>query len=421
MTAGELYRWGALDDRRRRAARGAARVLGPVVTAALAGAAAAALIAALAKRGDGAGAVRLALAAVATANVMVVFATPYRMYWRRDSALLGRLPIGGDVLFQLALLRSLRATGLALIPSLAAAAAIAATAGVESGARLAAIAGASALMAALLAPSACLAAGAIVASDKAQAMLDSFGGELRAPKVSWLGTLPGLVAFAVALLGVIASGWVRLESGAMASPAIACAAAAVASVLAVLWARAAAGRVLLSAQREIAALDQERLAHIDRSTAGPLESLWGAITTRGSGRVVYHKDAALMRRRYPAPYFVGVLGIAATWILAAVGEQGTAVVVLLSLSAYALVMARRLGAPPVEHPRLLRTLPLAPGQAAAAKRSAALLRALLWCGVSGAALAVLSGDPATGAALALAATLAAAIGGAVVSRDSAEP
>lgn len=418
MTAGELYRWGLLDDKRRRAARGPIGWLSPAVIAALSAAAAAGAIAALVGRGDVAAAIRLALATIATANVMVVFATPYRMYWRRDSALLGRLPIGGRALFELALLRSFRATGLALLPSLAAAVAIAMATGVsEAGVRLAIVALASALMAGLLAPAACLAAGGIVASDKAQAMLDSFGGEMRAPKISWLGTLPGLVAFAVAALGIIAAPWVRLESARAGTAGILCAIGGAASVLAVVWARTAAERVLLSAQREIAALDQERLAHIDRSQAGPLESLWGALTTSGSGRVVYRKDAALMRRRYPAPYFVGFLGVIATWILAATKEQGTAVVVLFSLSAYALVMARRLGAPPVEHPLLLRTLPLAPGQAARAKRSAALLRALSWCAVAGAALPVFAGDLVVAAALAAVATFAAAVGGAL----AAEP
>lgn len=419
-SAAELYRWGVLDERRRREARGLARLLSPPVLALLAAAAIGGLVASLAAGGDGFGAVRLALAAIATANIVVVFGSPYRMYWRTDSALLGRLPIPGGVLFRLALRRSLRATGLALLPSVAGPAALAAIGGdgaVDVAIRMAILAGASAVMAGLLAPAACLAAGNIVASDKAQAVLESFGGELRAPKVSWLGTLPGLVATAIAILGIVGAGWVRLESALMDTPLVLCGLAAGLSVLAIGWALAAADRVLLLAQREIAALDQERLAHIDRSQASPLERLWAAILATGTARVIYDKDAAMMRRRYPAPYFVGVLGIGLTWILAATGEQGTAVVVLFSLAAYALVMARRLGVPPVEHPRLLRSLPLAPGAAARAKRAAALLRAVFWGAGAGAALVVFADDLPVAVGLASAAVVLAAAGGIALTRS----
>ena len=410
-TASELYRWGLIDERRRRRNRGVTRVFSPLAISALAGLAVGGLIAATV-RGDGAGAVRLALAAIATANIVVVFATPYRMYWRSDSALLGRLPVAGGVLFRLAMLRSLRATGFALLPSLAGAVAIGvAGEAFDVGIRVALVAVASAMMAGLLAPAACLAAGNIVASDKAQAVLDSFGGELRAPKISWLGTLPGLVATAVALLGIICAPWVRLESTLASAPAVFCAIGAAASLIAFAWAYAAADRVLLLAQREIAALDQERLAHIDRSQASWLERLWATAAVSAGARVIYDKDAALMRRRFPAPYFVAIVGIALTWIFAATGEQGTAVATLFTLAAYALVMARRLATGPVEHPRLLRALPLAPGAARRAKRAAALLRALFWCGGAGAALPVFASNIAVAGGLAGAALAIAAIGG----------
>ena len=47
-------------------------------------------------------------------------------------------------------------------------------------------------------------------------------------------------------------------------------------------------------------------------------------------------------------------------------------------------MARRLVAPPVEIPRLLSTLPIAPADPRAAKRAAVLLRALAWSAPGGA-------------------------------------
>jgi hypothetical protein len=414
VSAAELYRWGALDEKRRRRARGVTRILSPMVLALLAAAAIAGLVASMVSARSGAGAVRLALAAIATANVVVVFGTLYRMYWRTDSALLGRLPIPGGVLFRLALARSLRAAGLALLPALAAPVAILAFGGLDIALRLGIVAAASALVAGLLAPAACLAAGGLVASDKAQAVLDSFGGEFRPPKVSWLGTLPGLVATAVALLGIIAAPWVRLERELTAAPLVLCVVAGVASIAAIAWALGAADRVLILAQREIAALDQERLAHIDRSRAGPLERVWAVVFAGDSARAVYDKDAALMRRRYPAPYFVAFVGVGLAWIFAATGEHGTAVAAVFSLAAYSLVMARRLVVPPVEHPRLLRSLPLARGAAARAKRAAVLLRSLFWCGVSGAALVVFGEDMAVSIGLASAALVISAIGGALL-------
>lgn len=410
MRASELDRWGALDERRRHR-------VAPAAMAALAAAVgAAALVLAEIRGGEGAAAVRIALAAITAAQVLVVFGTPYRMYWRRDSALLARMPIPGSALFALALRRSVRAAGLALIVAAGVVLAVGAAASWAVAARLAIVSGAAAVAAGLLAPAACLAAGAIVASDKAQAIINSFGGELPAPKVTWLGALPGLVATGVALLPIVSAGWVRLEDPLVSLPLFVCAGAALASAAALIWALARS-EVLLLAQREVAALDQERLAHIDRSSPSPLERLWGRLLS-GPQRLVYDKDASLLRRRYPAPYFVAALGIALTWILAAVGEDTTAVAILFLLSAYALVMTRRQNAPPIEHPRLLRTLPLAPSAAAAAKRRLAVLRALLWCGLAGAALPIFASAPVAFAAIAAAAVAIAAIGGVAIAGET---
>jgi hypothetical protein len=91
-------------------------------------------------------------------------------------------------------------------------------------------------------------------------------------------------------------------------------------------------------------------------------------------------------------------------------------VVLFGLSVYAVLMARRLVTPPVEIPRLLATLPVAPADARAAKRSAVLLRALVWIPPGAVPLAL--AFPAAWA-IAAAALAIAAIGGVIAAASDA--
>lgn len=407
--AAELDRWSRLEERRRHR-------VSPAALAALAGAAVTALVVALQLgAGEPEAALRAALVATAAAQVLVVFGTPYRMYWRRDSALLARMPIPGSTLFLLALRRTARATGLALLPAVAACVAVGAAASWPAAARLAILAVALAALAGMLAPAACLGAGAIVASEKARSVIHSLAGELPAPSVTWLGALPGLVGTAVGLLPIATAGWVRGEGPLVSAGLAWCGAAAALSIAGLVWALLRA-EMLLGAQREVAALDQERLAHVERSTPSFLERLWGR-PLRGAARLVYDKDASLLRRRYPAPYFVAVLGIALAWILAAVGEAASAAVIAFGLAVYALVMTRRQWTPPVEYPRLLRTLPLGRGEGARAKRRLVVLRGLLWCGVAGASLPVLAGSPLLFGGLAAAALTLALAGGAAMAGE----
>ena len=418
-SATELLAWGDLDAKRRRKQRGLVGLLAwPPVLATIAALLLAADLWRRAHATDGnVGPIGFALIAVAFSQIMVVFATPTRMYWRHDSALLARLAIGGDALFELALRRGLRAMAVALIPAVAAVAVLASLS-FDAGLRLGIVAVASAALAGLMAPAACLLGGAIVASDRAQAVIDSFAGEVKPPGTAWLGSLPGFVAMAVALIAMDASAWVAGAEPLVARPFIASAVAIGASIVVVVWAMRAAPRILISAQREVAALDQVRLAHIDRSTAGPLESVWAALTARGeSTRLVYNKDAALLRRRYPAPYFVAFIGIVLSWILAAVDQPVAALVIVCSLAVYAVIMSRRGSLPPVEIGRLTRVLPLKVGSAARAKQSAAILRALVWVALPGAALVVFAEAPASAIALPAAALAFALVGGLAVALE----
>ena len=443
MTGRRLLAWGDRDDRRRRTARrvlvarfspwlisclGAvvlaaemARRLGLFGTAAAAGASLA-------------GTLRLWLAITSGLHVIVLFGSPHRLFWRRDAALLARLPIPGGPLYRLAVLRSARAAAQVALPCAAAALAFGPVLGWAAAARLVALVAGAALIAGLLGPAVALAAGAVVASERAQAMIGSVAGEFKAPASSWLGILPGVAGTGLVVLMVVLAPWAAgtatitgTGTGTAATAATAAAAsaslaypvallaAALITLLATALALAGAGRIVPAALREVSALDRERLAHIELVKASSLERTWFGVVLRGAGaRLVAGKDAALSRRRYPSPYFLGPLAVVILWIVALAGGAGAltwAGALLLVLSAYAAMMARRLVQPPVELPRLLVTLPIAPSQARAGKRAAVALRAITWPALGGVPLAATSPDPLTSWLVVAAAVAVALVGG----------
>jgi hypothetical protein len=219
MNARRLLHWGDLEDRRRLGARAGVAAWSSWVWAVLGGLL---LCADVARRVGAFGAAvagdaglpaasRLLLLVIAAGNVLVVFGTPFRLYWRHDAPLLGRLSIPGRSLFVVGVVRSLRATGRVLVVCVPGVLGLLAVPdiGMMLVVRHLALAIAAAFMSGLLAPAAGLLAGAMVASDKVHAALDSFGGELRGPRTSWLGFLPGVTAAAVALLVLATSLWVR--------------------------------------------------------------------------------------------------------------------------------------------------------------------------------------------------------------------
>lgn len=384
IAARRLLAWGDLDEQRRRRARPGPASWPPLLWSVLVGLALGAeVLRSLGVFGAGArgdatfvGASRLWLAVLIAGHTLVVFGTPFRMFWRRDAALLGRLPLHGRPLFAVALVRTARATAMALVPVAIAAVAFGPWLAWEATARHLALAVVVALWAALLAPAAALAAGAMVTSEKAAALFGAMGGEFQAPKTSWLGILPGLTATGLALLAIASADWiVGADHTAIGAPLPVLAAAAALPIAAILWAWSAADRVLLAATREVAALDQERLAHVDLTRPTAADRLvMGRLSP--AARLVYDKDARLLRRRFPMPYFLGALGVLVSWILAAVRPGDLlvwAAAITAGLGLYGVIMARRLVAPPTEKPAFLRTLPVG-AAAVRAKR----LHALAW-------------------------------------------
>lgn len=409
ITWRRLLAWGDLDDRRRRQARRSplARI-SPWLVSCLAGLALGGeLYRRLAVEADPAGALRLWLALTIAAHVLVLFGSPHRLYWRRDSPLLARMPIPGGALYRLALVRSARAAARVALPSAIAALAFGPELGWDMAGRLEILVAVAALGAGGLGPAAALAAGAVVASDRAQAMLGEIAGEFKAPRTSWLGILPGVAGSALVVALVVLAPWAAGAPREGAREPVLLAVALGLPVLAALVALARADRVIPAALREVSALDQERLAHIDRVGASRLERAWFRALRSAGARLVAAKDAALTRRRFPSPYFIAPTGTAVLWLMAWLGGARVvpwASVVLLGLAVYAVLMARRLVVPPVEIPRLITTLPVGPAQVRAAKRAAVLLRAAVWILPGGVPLAVAfpTAWPITAAALAIA-------------------
>lgn len=392
ITARRLLAWGDLDDRRRRAARRSplARI-SPWLVSCLAGLALGGECWRRLAAGDPAGALRLWLMVTVAGHVVVLFGSTHRLYWRRDSPLLARMPIPGGALFRLALWRSARSAGRVALACAISALAFGPDIGWPTAGRLELLVLVAALGAGGLGPAAALVAGAVVASDRAQAVLGEIAGEFKAPRTSWLGILPGVAGSALVVALVLLAPWAAGAPAAGAREPVLLAVALAVPLLAVLVALARADRVVPAALREVSALDQERLAHIDRVGASRIERACFRALGSPAARLVAGKDAALTRRRFPSPYFIAPTGTAVLWLMAWLGGPRVlpwASVVLLGLAVYAVLMARRLVAPPIEIPRLLATLPVSPGDGRAAKRAAVLLRALVWVVPGGVPLAL---------------------------------
>jgi hypothetical protein len=437
MNARRLLHWGDIEDARRRRARRGLGALSPWLYSVAAGVALAGFLAramgvfgeTMAGGATPAGASDAWLAVVAASHVVVLLGAPFRMYWRRDSAMIGRSAIPGDAIFTVALVRSVRAAARVALPCAMAAVVfgLGPHGSWEIALRHLTLVGIAFLWAGLLGPCVALAAGAIVASGTAQAALKSLSAEFEAPRTSWLGILPGLAGAGFALILIAAAAWSRgASSTPVGEPVYLLAASAMAPVVLVLWARARAASVMLSALREVAALDQERLAHVDLTTPSPLERLAGrvAASLRGDrARLVLEKDASLSRRRYPIPFFLGLVGLAALWVLAAVAPDDLLVwagVISAGLGAYGVIMARRSMVSPIEYLAYLRTLPVPAAAVSAAKRGRLVLWIVVYMGLGAAAVIARAPQPGMAALLLCAIAAASLIAGAAVTRvDSA--
>lgn len=413
MTASRLLHWGDLEERRRRAARRGMGALSPWIYSILAGLVLAFVLgralrvfgADVAGESNPQTAINLWLAALACAHVIVMLGAPFRMYWRHDSALLGRTAIAGRPLFVVALIRSARAAAKVAVPCALGALmlALGPVGSWDIALRHLALVAIAFAWAAVFGPAVALAAGAVVASDSARAALSSLAGEFQPPKTSWLGILPGFAGTLLVLLLIALVDWSRgLDKAPVGDPLILLAIGLSVPVVCGLWALSRAGAVMVGAVREVSALDQERLAHIELTRPSAAERLLGKNLGSGGARALFEKDASLARRRYPIPFFFGVMGVIISWILAAAAPADLmlwAGTICAGLGVYGAVMARRYVQPPIEHMRYLRTLPITTGDAVRAKRAHVLMWVLSYMVVGAVPVIIRSSTPLVAAAI----------------------
>jgi hypothetical protein len=314
------------------------------------------------------------LAALWGATALVVAGAPFRMFWRPDAGFLGRLPIPGRELYRLEAWRALDAA--APLAAVLAVAALGLGGDALTRARHVAYAAALLAAAAALAPAAGALAGALAASERGQALVGGVTGQ-SVPPTSWLSIVPGGGAVALVWAGIAGQPW---PANGSASAVLPLGAALVASAAALLAATPLASATLAAATRAVAALDAVKLAHVDRVGPRGLERALGRLLA-APARLVFAKDITLQRRRHPGTYLLIGLGVLGAWTAAFTTAPTTretiALVAAGALAAYSLLFAHRLALPPVELPRLLATLPIAPADAAAAKRLAVAERALM--------------------------------------------
>ena len=317
-----------------------------------------------------------AAAVTLIAAVGVLLGAPRRGFWTSDAALLGTLPIPG------AALRSRAERGAAQSALRAVIVSVPAMAGAWHDDARALIGGvviaiAAAIVAALLAPPAIGGGSALATSASMQREVGkSIGGG--GPRVVFLAFVPSFLSAALALwvLALLPSegGGPLLGAHAAADRQWILVAGPLVAALLALASRPATARALERATGQMAALDDERLAHVELDRAQGLER---AVGVGLAARLVYEKDVACARRRWPIVYIAQGASVLAAWLTALIAGPGGAlrggVLIGAGIVALAALLGRLITRPPVEVPRLLATLPIAPGAVRAAK-----LRLVVW-------------------------------------------
>jgi hypothetical protein len=304
------------------------------------------------------------LAGAWAAAGQVVLGAPWRLLWRTETSILGRLPIDGAVIYRLQALLSARAAAQgALVLAVAAVPLV-----LQREGRVVLAAGALGLLSSVAIAPAATVMGLSLAHWPGLERALRQGVGVSGPSSAWITFGPAAAWFGVGAALVAPARLPWLAGG-----------AALGFGLGLGMARRTLPGVLARYGAE-----RVRLAHVERTEARGLEALWGRLTAGPAG-TLYRKNVALLRRRYPADYLLCGAGIIGQWVVALLpgGPErrlrlgaGFGVVVIGG----AALLARHLGGPPVEYPRLRRTLPLPPGlyrRAAATYLSWRLLAPLL--------------------------------------------
>ncbi|HEX4417704.1 MAG TPA: hypothetical protein VH165_07385 [Kofleriaceae bacterium] len=423
MTSRELIRWSRLHERR-------AHRLPALVVPAVVGGLLAAWVAWRSSAGLAA-ASHAWLAGAVVAYGVAFLRVPFHVYWRADAPLLAQLPIEGRPLLDAALVRcagaaaaTTLAVAIGLVP-LALAPAGGAVDGAALIARHLAFAGALGVASALLVPAVTVGAAAMVVHGSAAlhtatalagaparevAARPVEGGQAPASPSAILGALPGFAATFVLAGAIAVAPW--LVGGDAPAPAVLGAIAAV-SVAAVIAARAGAS-VMAQVLRDVSALDRQRLATLEIQPPTAIERLIGGLI--GAAALPYHKDARLMRRRFPMAFALGAMVFLVLVIVGLVRPDDPTpwlTVAIGAAASYGLVLAGRLRRPPIELERLSATLPLTATASARAKRAWMLGWWIVFAGAPGVFAAVRQAEPGRGLVLVAAATLLMIVAGAL--------
>jgi hypothetical protein len=353
---------------------------------------------------------------------------PFHIYWRADAALLAQLPIEGRPLLDAALVRCLRAAEGTTIAMVLGIAPIVATGGWALGLRHAAVAGALGAATGLLLPGVTVGAAALVVEGGGERMLRAAtalgGAPSRAPSPAQapgapagspsaiLGALPGLAATFVLAAVLLVAPWLYGEAP-RAPAGVVLGAIAAASAIAAIAARARAG-IMGQVLRDVSALDRQRLATLDVRPPTLIER--GIATLVGEARLVYRKDALLMRRRFPMAFALGALVLAVLAIVGLVRPDDPTpwlAAVIGGAASYGLVLASRLGRPPIELARLSATLPLSPRAHAHARLAWLLGWWVVFAVVPASFAALRQMEPVSGLALTAGATILMIVAGAL--------
>ena len=388
MTSRELIRWSRLSERRAGGVRGE-------LIALLLGAAFAGWVVWRQTASPVAG------SHAWLAGTLVVFAfaflrVPFLMYWRADASLLAQLPIEGEALFDAALARCVSAAIATTVVAVIGAVPLLDIAP-ELALRHAAFALALGLAAALLLPAVVVWSASLVAAG---AMTAVSGGQQVSASAT-LGAIPGFAATGIIVPMLIASPWLVGGEAKLPGPAVLGAVAAL-SVLGIVVARAGSAKVMTVILRDVSALDRQRLATLEIRPATALER--GIARLLGEAALPYDKTARLIRRRYPLAFALGavVFLVLAIVGLARASEPAWMTGAIVSAAIYAVVLASRLGRPPLDLPRL--ALPISHAALRRARRAWLVAWWTIFVLAPG-LFAALRTEPAIGAALLGAGTL----------------
>ena len=344
----------------------------------------------------------------AVATFMVAFMrVPFHIYWRPDAALLAQLPIAGPILLASALRRCAAATAATLAIVLVGAIPIAFLD--DNAVRLAtrtldatpiagdtvphltplglyghhaAFAGLFAIVAACFIPAVTVFAAAMVAGSRDLLQIATAVGGAPARREARplqppgtgsagavLGAFPGFGASVALVVILLASPWLTNHDGPLE---ILWAVILVggASLISLAGAIQRVGPTMGDILRDVSALDRQRLATLEIRPPTAIER--AVMKLLGAAALPYSKDARLMRRRYPMAYALGALVFL---VLLIIGFSRPAdpipwlAVPLAGALVYAVLLRRRLDAPPIELPRLEATLPITPAARTRAKRA----------------------------------------------------